>query len=754
MLATIVAFVSSALLAVEPPDVHHNGQRENLAQRRSATRTADVGRDYQIPGEPEPEKLVPKEPLSVDQTKLVEARKLYTLGYVSLKRKKLEQAYELFTKALEYDPGSLAVLKELVPLCIRLQKGKEGLQYCRQALRLDPDNYALLQFYAQQMEEQGDVDAAIDALEAASKNPKLREADITVLIGMLDKLADLYAERKDYVGMARALRELVDIAENPGRYEIDAMVRRQLVQQKVRLYEKLGEALKGAKQYEEAVVVLERGIASQAGGRRLALTLAEVLFETGQYAQALDHLKGQLGQTQSLQSFELYEKLLQKLDRGDELLPALKELVDKDRYNPVLAQFYAQKLMEHKRFPEAREMLEPIKDRPEASAALAELYIQTNEPLKLLQTLASNLRVPQTVGQIRVIAQKPEFVKEMGEAAKNELREDDPQRFQIDYVVALTSNEAKLTDQAKEFYERCIEQRPELALLYKELIDLLYKQERYEEVVAVASRAIEKHPSEFQFFDDKARALTAQKKYDEAVELIGELKKNLADRDQMVSADLLLAWVYQMQENWDRAAEICKKVLDENPEPNRVHYTRYLLSNIYTLKGDLKLAEEQLLLLVESDPQHMSANIRAAANNDLGYIWADEGKNLERARHMVETALDLNEKLGRPASAAYLDSMGWVLYKSQDYAGAVRYLKQATEAESGEDGVIWDHLGDAYLQLNKTDKAREAWMKAIELYKKAERESDRAKAAQVQEKINMLAAGDDAPPERATSDSP
>src|SRR5262249_28234309 len=44
--------------------------------------------------------------------------------------------------------------------------------------------------------------------------------------------------------------------------------------------------------------------------------------------------------------------------------------------------------------------------------------------------------------------------------------------------------------------------------------------------------------------------------------------------------------------------------------------------------------------------------------NYLGYMWADRGEKLDKARDLIAKALK-----AEPKSAAYLDSMAWVLFK-------------------------------------------------------------------------------------------
>jgi Tfp pilus assembly protein PilF len=96
------------------------------------------------------------------------------------------------------------------------------------------------------------------------------------------------------------------------------------------------------------------------------------------------------------------------------------------------------------------------------------------------------------------------------------------------------------------------------------------------------------------------------------------------------------------------------------------------------------------------------------ANNDLGYLYADQGKNLPRAEKMIRQALKTE-----PDNVAYMDSMGWVLFKQGKLEEARTFLQKAVAAPGGSDGTIWEHLGDCYAAMKNHDKAVDAWKKAI-----------------------------------------
>jgi tetratricopeptide (TPR) repeat protein len=145
-----------------------------------------------------------------------------------------------------------------------------------------------------------------------------------------------------------------------------------------------------------------------------------------------------------------------------------------------------------------------------------------------------------------------------------------------------------------------------------------------------------------------------------------------------------------------------------------------ILSNIAVLKDDFAQAEEWLEQVLDEYPDDISAK------NDLGYLWADQNKNLERALEMIQAAV-----AAEPENAAYRDSLGWVFFRLGRYDEAVVELKKAAEVDE-PDGVILEHLGDACQAAGQHDLARETWQRALEHFEK-HNETDKAK--RVKEKL-------------------
>jgi Flp pilus assembly protein TadD len=144
---------------------------------------------------------------------------------------------------------------------------------------------------------------------------------------------------------------------------------------------------------------------------------------------------------------------------------------------------------------------------------------------------------------------------------------------------------------------------------------------------------------------------------------------------------------------------------------------RLRLSNLSVIKDDLPQAEEWLEQVLDEFPDDVGAM------NDLGYLWADQNKNLVRAQRMIQQAVDAD-----PDNVAYRDSLGWVLFRLGKFPEAIAELEKAAAGKK-PDGIILDHLGDAYLKANRRDKAVEAWRKAADVFR-GEKETEKVKAVE------------------------
>jgi Flp pilus assembly protein TadD len=106
--------------------------------------------------------------------------------------------------------------------------------------------------------------------------------------------------------------------------------------------------------------------------------------------------------------------------------------------------------------------------------------------------------------------------------------------------------------------------------------------------------------------------------------------------------------------------------------------------------------EKSMRRLIELRPDH------AHAYNALGYSLADRSLRLPEARSLIEKALAL-----LPDDAHIMDSMGWVMFRQNDMAGALKFLRKAYAVRREAD--IGAHLGEVLWITGQRDEARAIW---------------------------------------------
>ena len=127
------------------------------------------------------------------------------------------------------------------------------------------------------------------------------------------------------------------------------------------------------------------------------------------------------------------------------------------------------------------------------------------------------------------------------------------------------------------------------------------------------------------------------------------------------------------------ALQILNQALLETPSSISLRYERAMLNEQL---NNLASMEQDLRTIIAADPDN------TAALNALGYTLANRTTRYDEALHLISRALVLE-----PDEPAILDSMGWVMFRTEQYAASVNYL---TRAYTGfPDAEVASHLGEA-----------------------------------------------------------
>ncbi len=175
------------------------------------------------------------------------------------------------------------------------------------------------------------------------------------------------------------------------------------------------------------------------------------------------------------------------------------------------------------------------------------------------------------------------------------------------------------------------------------------------------------------------------KDYEKALSALDSIDKN--DRD--VDYYRIKSIIFGEKGDKKRQLDALNEGLQKNPNSEDILMD---LADYYEKLKQYDKVEEYLRKLLSINPDNPSAL------NYLGYLYADQNKNLDEALKMIEKALKAETE-----NAAYLDSMAWVLYRLKRYQEAFEYQKKALKKTPDEKEMI-DHMKEILkaLGINKS----------------------------------------------------
>ncbi len=159
-----------------------------------------------------------------------------------------------------------------------------------------------------------------------------------------------------------------------------------------------------------------------------------------------------------------------------------------------------------------------------------------------------------------------------------------------------------------------------------------------------------------------------------------------------------LANYYKSKSSYHRSLKIYKKILDHYDSNDR---DLFLYASNLDKIGKWKEARVLFLELLKKNPSD------TFTLNYISYKLALKNQELDLALDLIKKALIID-----PNNGYFLDTLGWVEYKRNNFNSAVYFLEKSVSILPRSAEVI-DHLGDCYFMLNRRKEAVFEWKKAL-----------------------------------------
>ena len=232
-------------------------------------------------------------------------------------------------------------------------------------------------------------------------------------------------------------------------------------------------------------------------------------------------------------------------------------------------------------------------------------------------------------------------------------------------------------DSVNAAFRKVLDIAPDNASARLQLVQNLWNDKKYDDVIAMANQAQAYNPDEmvFYYFGGMAHYMNGDE--DATLETF---RKGLAQVNEKSSPDLV--------------------------------------SDLYMIMGDIlnkKGFEKESFAAYDSCLQWKDDNVPAL--NNYAYYMSLNGKELHKAEQMSYKTIK-----AEPKNGTYLDTYAWILFMEERYHEAKIYIDQAIANldSTQNNNTVIEHAGDIYAMNGLTDKAVRFWKQSFDAGNKSD----------------------------------
>jgi tetratricopeptide (TPR) repeat protein len=423
-------------------------------------------------------------------------------------------------------------------------------------------------------------------------------------------------------------------------------------------------------EFSSAISILENLVRRYPEDIALQIDLARLYIHTREPEKAIDGL-GPMVDGNAVTNYEVlkvYALAFAESNRLQDAISLYRRYLDvypgefEAMYNLALCYFRSD------RYEDAEQTLRSIHETRGLSVDVAELYTDVlkargkfDEAVSLLKTIAKDPRFEVgaliEIGQIYLSLEKPETAENYFKQAVSKAPND--RRATFFTAVALQSQGQCV--EALRILENNLEDKPVSMMSAELAIHCLLQLDNHDESLRICDRLLTERSHDARSYLICADVLEQLERHEKAISVLQTGAEIFPENPDI---HLFLAFKLEQQDDWQEAVTIAEQVLQAVPE--------------------------------DSD-----------AANFIGYVLADRNRELDRALTLIRQAL-----ARQPDNAAYLDSLGWVLFRMGKLNEALQNVKKAAE-QLPDDPSIIEHLIHIYVALGDIDTASDLLDKAL-----------------------------------------
>ena len=252
-------------------------------------------------------------------------------------------------------------------------------------------------------------------------------------------------------------------------------------------------------------------------------------------------------------------------------------------------------------------------------------------------------------------------------------------------------------DKSEQFFEKSLEinDKDRFALYY---LSTLYRESgKFDQSIALSQQHISSYPNEQEGYINKSISLLSLQRFDTVIEELSDALKMFPE-DFEVNYFLGLAH-YSLKEFEDAEVFYTKALsLDTSSIP-----AMHALAMVYDQNKKWDKSDKLYTDLITINTKD------AQAYNNYAYSLIERNEEVDYALTLAKKAIELS-----PKTSSYLDTIGWIYFKLNDFEQAKEFIGQAIVYDESS-SVVLEHYGDILIELNELDEAFIFYNKAFDL---------------------------------------
>jgi tetratricopeptide (TPR) repeat protein len=284
-------------------------------------------------------------------------------------------------------------------------------------------------------------------------------------------------------------------------------------------------------------------------------------------------------------------------------------------------------------------------------------------------------------------------------AVYTRLAEMYPKNAQVPLLMGGVLLQQNQTNQARLAFDKALQLAPDYLPALEQLITLDLLQRQFAVALGRIQKQLERNPTRPEPYILLAKAYYEQGQTNNVEkELLRALELDPTQREPYV----LLARLYVQRKEHPQAIERLKRVIARDP---RDVAALMLLGMIHNQLKDFTAAREMYEHVLAVNPRF------SPALNNLAYLYSEQLNQLERAFQMAQRARTL-----LPWDGFTADTLGWILFKREEYAWALSLLQESADRLPDQPEVLY-HLGMGQYMMGFEAAARISLERSLQLNK-------------------------------------